>query len=512
LYSSNSTIAAVPASTFILGGQTYALATVLSSAPGTATITAMASGYTTIQTTITTQQPSTTVPKSLRIYVAPTRTLADNTVQSLLLVQLLNGTGKITQPATPITVQLTSSNGDIGSVQPVLEIPMASTYAVATFSTTYKAGATTITAGATDITVDTETVTTVGPIPSKLAVYCTPSAVPADNSAYNTIEVQLQDSSGKPALDPDGDVTVSLFSSDPTVGTVPTTLTIPYGKTYATAIFTSKYIAKSTTITAQASGYTTGTAAMKTYLIDQAAMGVACTAEPATVVSGKQTNITIYVTDPGTNSISGATVKFTSSAGGTFATVKPLETGYYTTQFTVPNFNNITEITITATVTKTDYSTSYGTIKVTVVSSIATGPMKLCVKDDEGQPINAVTVSSISKPAGMANLTGITNSTGYVTFSNAMEGNYTFSLNKEGYDPANMSLVFKTNSTSRTLFLTKSVESNQPGPDLTIAWVTIVVIAIVVAGVLLFVRERRKNAKKFHIPKKPVPAPVKAHK
>jgi hypothetical protein len=396
LSSSNSTIASVPASVAISGGQTYSLATTISNTIGSATITALTSGYITAQTTITSQEPSTTEPKSLRIYVAPPKTLADNFPHSQIFVQLLNGTGKITRAETAVSVQLTSSNENIGTVEPVLEIPAGGLYTTGTFSATYKAGSTTITAAATDLIADTETLTTTGPTPTKLAVYCTPSALPADNEGYSVIQVQLQDASGKPALDPDGDVTILLFSSQPSVGSVPTTLTIPFGKTYATTTFTSTFLAGSATVTAQASGYSTGTATMKTYLVE---------------------------------------------------------------------------------------------------GSSLSGEMQLYIVDVDEQPVSDVTVVSFEQPSGMTTLSGITNGSGYLTFQNVIEGNYSLSMDKQGYTPRDVSINFKTNSTLMTYTLTKPGDAIQASGDLTIVWLILIPVIAVVAAVVFVIIRRRRTAK-----------------
>jgi len=496
LSSSNSTIASVPASVTISAGQTYAVSSLISTVPGSAVITAMTSGYTSTTTTITCQTPLTTPPKSLRLYVAPPKTLADYTINSQVAVELLDITGKITQqPETPTTIQLTSASELVGTVQSVVQVPTGKVYTTATFSSTYKPGSTVITAAATDLNPDTETVTTIGLNPSKLVAYCNPSALPADNDMYNAIQVQLQDSSGKPALDPNGDVTVLLFSSEPTVGIVPTTLTIPYGKTYATVSLTSTYAAGTTTITAQTSGYTLGTAQMKTYLIDLYPLTVTLTADPMTVVRGKQTNITAYVTDPGENPTPGATVTFASSNGGNFTVVKTVVTGYYTTSFTAPAFDTPTNITITATASKTDYKTNNATTQITV--TLPTGTMQLCIKDDNGQPLSGVNVSSVSQPSGMAKLVGITNSTGYVTFPNAVEGNYTINVNKEGYIPMTTTFDYKANSTARTLYLKSAAM------DTTILWLIIVPVIVVPAALVVVYLYRRKLRRGYQIGENP---------
>jgi hypothetical protein len=407
----------------------------------------------------------------------------------------LNATGQITQQSqTPITIQLSSSSENVGKVQPTLEIPTGQVFATATFSTTYKAGTTTITAAATDLITDTETITTIGPIPNKLTVYCSPSTLPADAREYKAIQIQLQDSRGKPALDPNGDVTVSLFSSDPTIGTVPQTLTIPYGETYATTTFTSTYVASSTSITVQASGYATGQRQMRTYLIDQSSLTVTVTSAPSNVVSGKQTNITSYVTDPGGNPTPDATVKFASSGGGSFSTVKALGNGYYTSMFTAPYFETETNLTVTATVSKTDFITSTETTQLVVAPLVKFGIWQICFKDEAGQPISNVALSMLSQPSGTANLTGTTNSTGYVTFRNVAEGDYTFNIRKEGYLPMNMTLNFKVNSPARTLYLTKS-NDNQPPPDLTVVLIILIAVILIIAVLIVVLRLKKPRPK-----------------
>jgi hypothetical protein len=506
LSSSNSTIASVASSATINGGETYTLATVTSNAPGSATITALTSGYASAQATITTEQPLNVQAKSLRECVAPPVTPADNTEHQQIIVQLLSDTGKITKALTDTTIQLASSNENVGTVQPTITIPAGKVQAAATFSTTYKAGTTTITAAATDLTADNKPLTTVGPIPTKLAVYCTPSALPADNTAYNAIQVQLQDNSGKPALDPDGDVTVSLSSSDPTVGTVNATLIIPYGQTYAITTFTTTYMTSSATVTAQASGYTSSQAQVTTYVIDQAPLHVAVTANPNNIGSTGQTNITAYVTYPGGISTTGATVKFTSDNGGTFTKVTEIGNGYYTTAYAPPNFNTDTNVTITATASKTDYTTNSATTQVTIVSTVNNGTMQLCIKDDNGQPISDAIVSTLSQPTGMETLTDVTNSTGYVSFSNAIEGTYTINVNKQGYNPMNQTFTFKTTMPVLTLFITKNGDSQSP-MNPTIIWlILITVIAIVVIAAAAFIQKRRTTAK-FKVPKKWAPPP-----
>jgi hypothetical protein len=65
-------------------------------------------------------------------------------------------------------------------------------FAAAEFQTTYQSGTTTITAAATNCSSTQATLTTVGPTPTKLAVYLLPAALPADGETYDNVQVQLR--------------------------------------------------------------------------------------------------------------------------------------------------------------------------------------------------------------------------------------------------------------------------------------------------------------------------------
>ena len=502
MFSSDEEIAIASTSVLINGGQTHTVANVTGISPGGATITAMASGYISAQTTITTQIPMAHVPERIRLYSAPPKIIADNTEHSQIVVQLLDGTGKITQqPSTSTEVQLSSSNVEIGNIETVIVVPAGRVFATAIFSTTYRAGTTTITAAASGLQTDTENVATIGPIPSKLAVYCNPSVLPADNKEYAGIQIQLQDSSGRPALDPNGDVTVSLFSSEPKVGTVPETITIPYGKTYATVLFKSTYLASSTSITAQSSGYTSGQAQMKTYQIDPLSLSATIAADPTTVVSGNRTEITVYVTDPAQNPVEGATVEFNSTKEGEFTKVQQLENGYYTTIFTAPTFQTQTDVTITATVSKTDCITTVATAQINVLPEQFFGTFQIFIRDQNSlEPVGNVTVFLTSQTLGATNLTATTNSTGYVVFSNCVEGDYTIGLDKQGYIPLETNWRFKSTEGPATLYITQ-IGGDQSASDGTMVWIILIVIIVsCIVGLVTFLMWRRRQMPSLNIP------------
>jgi hypothetical protein len=502
MFSSDEEIAIASTSVLINGGQTHTVANVTGISPGGATITAMASGYISAQTTITTQISMANVPERIRLYSAPQKIMADNAEHVQIVVQLFDGTGKITQqPSTSTEVQLSSSNVEIGNIETVIVVPEGRVFATAIFSTTYRAGTTTITAAASGLQTDTENVATIGPIPSKLVVYCNPSMLPADNKEYAGIQIQLQDSSGRPALDPNGDVTVSLFSSEPKVGTVPETITIPYGKTYATVLFKSTYLASSTSITAQSSGYTSGQAQMKTYQIDPLSLSASISADPINVVSGNRTEITVYVTDPAQNPVEGATVEFNSTKEGEFTKVQPLENGCYTTIFTAPTFQTQTDVTITATVSKTDCITTVATAQIKVLPEQFFGTFQIFIRDQNSlEPVGNVTVFLTSQTLGATNLTATTNSTGYVVFPNCFEGDYTISLDKQGYIPLETNWSFRSTDDPVNLYIMQ-IGGDQSTSDGTMIWIILIVIIVsCTVGLLTFLMWRRRRIPSLNMP------------
>jgi hypothetical protein len=500
LSSSNNTIAAVPPSVTIEAGNTYATATIQTTldATGSAVITAIASGYSSKQTTITTRKTATTA-NTLKIYIGPPKILAEGKSYQQILVQLQNASGFIAQVTSNVNVTLSSSKTDVGTVDTNITIPASKTYATAKFTSTYRSGTTTIIAAATDYTTDQESLTTVGPIPSKLAVYCLPSSLPADNQQYKAIQVQLQDAQGKPAKDPEGDVTVNLFSSEPEAGTVSTTLTIPFGETYATGTFFSTGTANTTTITAQTSGYESGQSKITTYLIDRFVLDVSVTANPATIYSGNQTTIKAHVTYNGTLATLGAKMIFRSNInGGNFSAITEEGNGYYTTLFTAPNAINNTVCTITANASKAGYNSTVGTVQITInPSSIRTCTLQLQVIEENGNPISNANVTAQSQPSGDQIISGFTNETGYLTFENLWEGNYTFQITKAGYDAKTETIKCVAGQ-----IIYQAIILSPQAPFLSLP-IIIAIVAIVVVAVLVgvwLIRRRRKSSTESLLP------------
>jgi hypothetical protein len=495
LSSSNTAVGAVDSSVTIKGGKTYAVATFSTAGGiGSATVTAISSGYTSGQATVTTQKPSVS-PSSLQVFVGPPKFPADGiTYSQVVAVLFLNASGYIARAPSDTIVTLSSSNTNVGTVQPTLTIPQSQFYGLAYLNSTYRAGTTTITATATNATSAQASLTTVGPIPSKLAVYCVPASLPADNQPYAAIQVQLQGSAGIPAKDPVGNITVYLSSSTPSAGNVSSTLIIPFGQTYATGTFYSTYGASSVTITAQTSGYDSGQAPITTSLIDKSSLVVSLTTDPSKISSGMQANVTAYVTYDGRTGAPGATVQFTSDNGGNFTATQDQGNGYYNAVFNAPSFSKQTGCTITASASKTGYTSAQGSGQVMVNATIPTvGTILLHLIDNNGQTVSQASIISIDQPKDMASLSGSTNDTGDLEFNNVLLGNYTFQINKPGYASQNETILVSGNQTGYPSIIMSqtSSQTSSSGFPITTLIIIAVVVVIVIAVLIALVRRRQ---------------------
>jgi hypothetical protein len=99
--------------------------------------------------------------------------------------------------------------------------------------------------------------------PARLAVYVSPPTLPADGRGYTCVYVQIQDLEGMPFPAP-STVNVSLTSSNLEVGCVEGKVTIGEGETFAVALFNTTHTPGLTIITASASGFISGFAALTT--------------------------------------------------------------------------------------------------------------------------------------------------------------------------------------------------------------------------------------------------------
>lgn len=534
---SNTTIGTVSPNVTIPEGKTYAVAsfntTTVAQQEGklkSVIVTTVAQGYISQQVTITIS-PIAMNPNQLRVFSGPTQIPADQSSYQQIAIELQNSvTGFVGVSTSDVAVSLGSNDPNIGKIDSQLIIPQGQTFALATLNSTYRAGTTTITAVATDLLRSQQAITTTGFTPSKLAVYCAPSAIPSDKGAYQSIQVQLQDSQGRPAKDPQMDVNLNLFSSQPTVGTVISTLTIPFGQTQATGTITVTNTAGPTTITAQASSYTTGQGTVTTYTIDFLPIQISATANSTNINNGQRTDVLVYITADDAP-VAGATIQFTSDNGGTFTAASDQGNGSYKTSFTAPSFTQATTCTITATAIKTGYVTSQATTQVTVQPPPATptptprptatprpsptptptatsrtnttsdsnnaGTIQIRIEDYDGNPLSNATILSTIQPAGAQNLTGSTNSTGYVTFTNVTTGQYSFNISRDGYEQMSTPINFRGQSLKTALALSSENVASANSDSSTLIIVVVLVVVVVLVIVVLLVKRRRSNSNKL---------------
>lgn len=490
LASSNITVGKVDSSVTIGSGKTYAVARFTSYNEGVTTVTAVSSGYASGQVVLKASKARGS-PLKLKVYVGPPKVPAEGASYELICVQLEDSQGRIAKASKETKVTLASSDIAVGTVDPTVTIGYGATYTVTKFYSTYRSGSTTVTAIAPGYTSGQAAIATVGPIPSRIAVYALPPVVPADRGAYSII-VQLQDSAGSPARDPVGDVVTLLSSSSTNIGDVNSTAVIPYGDTHCMTKFYSSYKAGSTTITAAASGYASGQAAVKTCIIDPL-LTLSVTAYPDSVRSGGQATIRVFVTRDTLKPpppVPGATITLVSDRGGSFSSITDERNGYYSAVFTAPVLDMKTVCTITAVALKSGYAGGDAQVKVTVNPAGSGGNLLLQVKGSDGNPVGEATVLSTSQPSGQSPLSGKTNNTGYVEFKNVVAGSYAFLVNKAGFDTGKIQINVVDGQTARATLSLSATPS--PGFFPTYMWQLLfaVLVGVALGAVVLFIRWR----------------------
>lgn len=174
-------------------------------------------------------------PARLRVYVSPPRIPADGRMHEVIYVQLLDSRGLPARAERSITVSLSISSTEIGTVDSNVTIHAGENFAVAKFYASRTPGSAKITAVAPGLMRSEASITTVGSKPARVAAYLVPQILPANSGIHKALIVQLQDSSGAPVEAPPGGVEVSLFSSNSSICSVEPCVVVGEGETYAVA-------------------------------------------------------------------------------------------------------------------------------------------------------------------------------------------------------------------------------------------------------------------------------------
>ncbi len=268
LTSSRTSVGRVSDILIIPSGESYAVAEFQSSlSEGSTTITVSAEGFQSGSSIVSTLRPAGT-PVRFSVHLAPQRLLPDEGTISSVIVQLIDARGSPARAATDILVSLSSSDISVGRVDNEISIKAGQTFGKGRFYGSFLAGSTRITASASGYATGSNVMQVSGPVPASLAIFASPPRILSDGEE-SVVVVQLQDPSGVPAIAP-SDIEVSLFSSNSALGTIDETILIRAGESYSSAIFTSAptvqvgntatSIVGLTTLTALASGFSTGSA------------------------------------------------------------------------------------------------------------------------------------------------------------------------------------------------------------------------------------------------------------
>jgi hypothetical protein len=282
-----------------------------------------------------------------------------------------------------------------------------------------------------------------------------------------------------------------MFSSEPTVATLAPLLTIPSGESQAFGLIKVSDSPGSASITAQLSGFSNGQVKLTTYQIDLSALKGTLKPTDQSILNGNKTDIIANITADGVPT-TGVSVKFSSSNGGTFTSVKDQTGGLYKTTFTAPSFSKVTDCIITASFTKPGFMGSQATTKI-AVGPTAVGnktSLQFLLINEAGEPLGNTLVSSVKQPNGVTTLTDLTNATGYVTFNNLLAGSYSFKLIKDGYADFNETLTLK----GQPLALTVTMLNSSTLDTQTLALIAVIVVVatvVALASGMLIIRRRR---------------------
>jgi hypothetical protein len=436
--SSNTSIISSDQTTTIETGQIYAVASFASgAAPGTANLTASSPGLKSDFATVTVARP--TLPAKLTLLGAPNPVLANNGSYDSVVVALTDANGNPAVAPSNILVTLTSSSSIVGDIGGSLTIASGSSYAVASFTSTFFVGSTSITAIAQNLQSAMSTVSSYGPVPTQVIVQALPSTLPADGGQYSALEVMLEGASGAPAIAPT-DVSVQLTSSSTDIATVNSTVVIGAGDSYVLAEVTTTISPGIANITATSPGYASSSAGFVTTRPGPSQLGFYAAPASAIQSLGQRGDavVAVQLQDSGSapaRASQDTPVVVTSSNGSVMA--KPI-------QLDIPagadyawayvNASQPGETILTASSSglasgNANLSVSSLPIVLTLTSSppvVAIGSsatVQLQV-DVLGSPVEGANVTLSATPGAMSALNGITDSTGQFTdtFIPAVDG------------------------------------------------------------------------------------------
>jgi hypothetical protein len=270
----------------------------------TATVTASWNGVSTqTQVTLTPQQP----PASITLDPTTTVGLGGSSFATVRIA---------TANTTDETMQITSSNPSVASVNNSVQIPSGTTAGGFNIFTSPVATPTAVTISVTGGGVTKSATLTVTPDASSTATLqgltVSPSSVTGGGTSQGTVTLS--------AAAPSGGAVVGLSSSNQPVAGVPATVTVPSGATGATFTVSTSAVSTSTSATISAAyGGVTRTATQTVTAAGQtgtATLTVTATGRSGTRITSSPTGINVSVGSTGSASFAtGTSVRLSTSSG-----------------------------------------------------------------------------------------------------------------------------------------------------------------------------------------------------
>ncbi len=341
---------------------------------GFASVTVSATGFASDSATVSVVG---TAPLKLKVYAQPS-SIPVSYSGGRLVIALTDLSGKPARAPYDIPVSITSSNTNVAVVvQTAVTIAAGSIYFIGNFNSLGLRGSSTITVSSQGLVSGFATIN-VGAIssPTALSLYVAPNPVLADNSSYNAVVVSLVNGTGFPSLATSA-ISVTLTSSDRTVGRIDARITIGSGSNFNSAQFSSSFFVGTTTITASAQNLVTSQASMQTFGPIPAKVVVSSTPQNLPADGGSYRALSVSLQDAlGAPAIAPTGISvFLTSARPNIMSVDPF--------VTIPQGSTSTTSLITTTVSEgnsniTAFSSGYASSSI-VVSSTHPAPFQLGV-------------------------------------------------------------------------------------------------------------------------------------
>jgi hypothetical protein len=169
----------------------------------------------------------------LMVSLGPSNLIADGADHNCVFVQLVNNKGEPIQAPENVTITVTSSRLDVGTVEGTINIPEGSSFGRSTFYATKNPGTTLIAATAPGyMTGGAELTTVSSAVSPHLKIYPLPSVAPAINGTKGSVVIEILNERGIPYPSTEN-VTIKLATNS-SVLTLPSTAMIQAGSYYTT--------------------------------------------------------------------------------------------------------------------------------------------------------------------------------------------------------------------------------------------------------------------------------------